>query len=783
MTKEVQGFISSLITTIRNDINNKKLYSDFRPCTRDVLWESDGLEAEKEEYYTHPKQRIEILANNFRPIPASRKKAGLYRIAYVYPEDIPDKFKARRDSFDLFSSRFQRKHPLVINNERIKNSFPKVLAERASSLRSLLRKKQCYFLSGERGVGKTAFLNNLFSTKYQIFDHQNVIWIRLDLTRTESYKMTLLEFLDLHTYDILVEKYIEGGNLPRKKQYFEDSDYKSAMETYNKHRKDLSKENLLNWMKGESIVDDNGQVINMRRYFSSKFKPRDQIISHEESMKRAAIYRRFLEEKGYSFIYVIDGLDESTIPLIRYEALKKWGEDILKIAQGKRCPNGLYIICARQESFRDLISHLGGSSIPHETIDWLVWPVDLYRVIENRIELFKSRASLQNKDEGVEYWRGDSGSYVVNLTLKAIHYAFRNIGIEEDLLRKYSRSGHMRALMKFFSDAIWETVSIMDEAYTEENVDFWLPTIAELNKQKPELTGLVEKQLMRKSYRIWTISTLNYLNHYAASIEFISNPKTLAPPGRSSEFPLIPIIWGDIEFESKDGYFTNNLLLKIRILQLVSEQSGKMAKVNNITITLASMYQYCPENITILLKAMVLQRLIDYVVDQDFFLPFDDSFIKITEIGFLVLKVWLSIPEYIEHSMQMSAIPYTLRKDFKKFRIIRIKGPLSFRKGLNVPDYIPKLFRTWAKFIAIISAIEKWESTRLRIFEHWRKEKDYNEVLLFNPEPLTLKIRNTVNNLIKQIIRDAEKNINDSGKRQMLKKLAIEYKVKLPREF
>lgn len=322
------------------------------------------------------------------------------------------------------------------------------------------------------------------------------------------------------------------------------------------------------------------------------------------------IYRDFILSRGYCCLYIIDGLDEATIPMQRANVLQRWRSNIFDIMQGKNVPDGLYIICARYESFRSIkdihetfleddkivgsqfdvyIEHLQNQNISRDLRQWLIFPVETRRIILKRLDLFEERIKRLDKKGHVEDWTPGSAKLIVDLTLHAISYTFKEIGIITDPIDTFSKSGHMRSILKFFRDALWETVAILNEQ--KIHPEMWIPGLAEFLAKNPELQKTMRDTIEKKHYRIWAISSLNYGTYFEHSINYDPQTEKLLYPSKVGEFPLTPIVWGDIEFEEDDSFFSNHLLTKVRVLQLLSQNKMKTISFKDVKNIISKIFQ------------------------------------------------------------------------------------------------------------------------------------------------------------------------------------------------
>ena len=743
---------------IKADFTEISRYYERIPSLYDVLIGKPPTEVrEKESRQIRPDQRIDILRRQFRRIPASPRNGGLYRIAYTYPETV-------RESLSLDPNPFPSPHCRaatlqIINDPKVDpKSVARLFACCASSLRSDMRKRECYLISGERGVGKTAFLNYIFSTQHATFDEEHVIWVRLDLTRAQILEMSIMELLDVHTYDILSEHYMGGGEFPYRNEFFDDVDYEHCFEEHKRRSQIFSMQQFRDFLDQVPFEDSTLRDMANQLLLLEDGAIRDLRIPYAEKKRRSELLRLFMRKQGYTFIYILDGLDEATIPMQELDILQLWKGDIVDIIEGKNVPEGLYVICARHESFRVLSKHLQNLNIGRNLRQFVVYPISVSQVIEKRLELFRERRERPDKDLSVEHWSYESAKLLVDLTFYAIRCALDEVGIEPNILEEFSRSGHMRSILKFFRDALWETVAILDENYTTLKVDKWLPVVASLTEERGDLDRQFKNILKQKSYRIWSLASLNYENHYEKSVSILSNKRKLSSPDESGEFPLIPIMWGDLELGKREGYFNNHLMGKVRVLQLLYSAQEKRVTFSQVKRTISAMFQYDPDNIDLLLRAMMLERLIDFEPHQDIFLGLEESVIRLTDIGKRLIKEWIYIPAYVEYTMQLAAVPSAVERDFYRFSIRRISGPLANTSSYRAGDYLARLFPALAKFVAVISAVEQWEVTRLRVWPYYSQVIGPAEDLIyFEPEWITQKLRKSLEDQAIGIVRGANR--------------------------
>jgi hypothetical protein len=286
---------------------------------------------------------------------------------------------------------------------------------------------------------------------------------------------------------------------------------------------------------------------------------------------------------------------------------------------------------------------------------------------------------------------------------------------------------------------------------------------------------LIEK----KYYRIWAVSSLNYANHFERSIYYDFKLKKLIYPSRVGEFPLIPVVWGDIEFEEDNSFFNNHILTKVRILQFLSQNAPKSLTFSQIVNTISEIFQKDQEKVDILLRASILQRLVDFDMKQNVLTSLPNSKLRLTDLGKAIIEKWIYLPAYNEYTMHLAAVPKNLLNEFPRFYPERKNGPLAGNEQfeyLMTPDYIARLFPTFAKWIALVAAIEFWEETRYNFYFKSGSNNTMADGIRFSFIKIADKLRKNIEKIINKIL-DNEKHLTQSA---ILKTLYEKYEIENP---
>ena len=310
---------------------------------------------------------IKKMLNLFRQITAGPEKAATLRQLYTFPDTKapPTHYNEATREFCL------NQHPENIP------SFLKFVCDKArlSSRYFLAKEEQQYVseykpgddrfvLSGPKGSGKTVLLNYMLSCFTNIMDDRQVIWVRVDLTKSGKFSGLDLRF-KRQTLWILANKYFSPRSIPPK----------GSTEFAREKRK------LLNWQSfSDYLSTEPGltapEAKKLAAYFESvTASPSDDDDApmvgpskddDEASMvnKVFRLAHRYCLTQGFSFFFVLDGLD-ATIPDTEHkERFGAWLDQALQMFSWDPRFAGAFLICLREESRRQLMIDYFGKQNP-----------------------------------------------------------------------------------------------------------------------------------------------------------------------------------------------------------------------------------------------------------------------------------------------------------------------------------------------------------------------------------------------------------------------------------
>src|ERR1041385_5001327 len=213
----------------------------------------------------------------------------------------------------------------------------------AARLRSS-RIRKWFSLTGERGVGKTFFLNHLFSKESSFLDAQNTVWVRINLVLNHGYDKDLPAWIYAQTAKILL------------RYYDQDSTYRTKETIVYPFYSDL-----VDWLEKQNLQPDYkhllmGRLFRMRQTFIEKAS--DEDIAPELCdivlCKQLFLLAR---ELGLSFIVVLDGFDRLDNDAMSRARFRELSTEVEKLCINSPALGAAFLVVSRAPPFR-INSHL-----------------------------------------------------------------------------------------------------------------------------------------------------------------------------------------------------------------------------------------------------------------------------------------------------------------------------------------------------------------------------------------------------------------------------------------
>ena len=333
---------------------------------------------------------------------ANKRNGNIYETIYSFPTKLTE--NVDDIDFDFMST---NQEMLVINKSKeISRGFISFICNKAIQLKkddgldSISNSK--FFITGEVGVGKTAFLNYLFSLYHSELRKKNVIWIRVDLTKHYHGNATLEDSLDFQIARIYRQHYMKS------KVSKSNTRFENFIRPFFQNEKD----NL-------------NQEIELNKALKDYYMPFDdkRTIPYNKNLQKSV---KAYIEKYYGVIYIYDGLDKVRTTNDFDEKL----DEVKNIINSEKFKS-VYIFVMRYESQQDLLYKVFKykelnqlSQLRGYGMSFRIVPSELSDIIDKRIDLIKQHWKVFLKKNADEIFNKDIGD---KLTRSEIYQLCENI--------------------------------------------------------------------------------------------------------------------------------------------------------------------------------------------------------------------------------------------------------------------------------------------------------------------------------------------------------------------
>lgn len=555
---------------------------------------------------------------------AGRDKEKLFTTLYAFPPDDGSYAYLTKQKVNLLN-RGEELLPLNLNEE-YSDHFLKCLCGRAktiknskSSIDSANRSR--FFFIGDIGSGKTTFLNYIFSKNFKYLNAMNVMWVRVDLTK--SYQSFTEQGEDKPLHEALL---FQIARLYRK-YYFKAEESAELVKLLEEGFEQLILSGRLSKDEVKGYID---------KFF---FEYDRENISELHPVVLQGI-KKYVQSK-YSFIFLFDGLDN----LYAGDWFEHKKMEIQRYILGNEKTKHLYIFVMRTASHADFLeSFLLGhekrtlSSLRKVAKTFRVLAPKLQTIVENRLSLLCDKRDEildENKDDIiVPEIRGDdinnklyqdlkkSVSWINTETIEAyydifLRFIFRGLSLEENeaLIPDWNKRLAYSALKNVVGEnfrVLLDVLSSLHKVFlqTIEGVGLRPPDIVSmsilLNQEDPSQFNYEShiknlKKILSRHYRVIP-PLMRKKAAYIHPYEYIySNEGNLElNPRQDSVTYIFNIFMGANACHKENEPY--HLLSKIRILQLLKQ--GTKADKTEVTENLYSMFGYKKEYLKIDLEEL-----------------------------------------------------------------------------------------------------------------------------------------------------------------------------------
>lgn len=197
-----------------------------------------------------------------------------------------------------------------------------------------------FSLVGERGVGKSFFLNYLSTKFIDLLDERNTIWLRINLVAHHGFDEDLDGWIWAQAAKILFRYYDTSSE-------YRTRDNKLCMDFYSA---------LLEWIESDKVRDEvarqsyRDKLVRMHSSFCQK----DMDADISPSLCPPAICQqlfRIAREKGISFIVVLDGFDRLDRDKFHRDRFNIFQNQIKQLFTSKTSEGPVYLLVSRHTTF------------------------------------------------------------------------------------------------------------------------------------------------------------------------------------------------------------------------------------------------------------------------------------------------------------------------------------------------------------------------------------------------------------------------------------------------
>ena len=246
---------------------------------------------------------------------------------------------------------------------------------------------------GRRGCGKTCCLNFLLSKYSERLDKRNTIWVRINLVEHYNSASDLSDIIRLQQAKVICRYYDKNSKEIDQNSKKKFLDVEKRLQDYIDGKKNWDK-----LRKKEEMRD----VEAFLEVFYDKRKDRS-ITSRFVPIMYCDEIRQYALEEGYSFIVVLDGLDQLEITsrsIARHRELVQMAYELSnKLDESKE----FYVFVCRKMTFlQDNIPFTVGASGQYEVIDPELKNILDYRInvmVKEFYDIKKRYGWTNNKDE------------------------------------------------------------------------------------------------------------------------------------------------------------------------------------------------------------------------------------------------------------------------------------------------------------------------------------------------------------------------------------------------
>lgn len=309
-------------------------------------------------------------------------------------------------------------------------------SQRDLSSETVRAKDHKWFLLGDRGVGKTIFMNYVLTVHSPLLNKQRVIWTRLDLTKDAPPELgvaqwmrwkilkTLFQYYDQHSYGDAQAKYKTDSHEHR---IWENKAAEEMVFDLSHTNADLFKwaQKLNNAMSPEVFQVEFAKL-------ESKF--RSEASADPENINDFGgvwffdcIWNYVVVNKKCAFLLLFDGLDQLGLSVNDKQRFERLRAELQSFLTNEYYLPSACLITMREHSYREMMRNSTFRSGERIAVTLSVAARLIY---ERRVEFIRNRGEVENRENAAVAFAGETAVAFCNAYLKFCTWCLTNTLLE-----------------------------------------------------------------------------------------------------------------------------------------------------------------------------------------------------------------------------------------------------------------------------------------------------------------------------------------------------------------
>jgi len=696
-------------------------YIDYMKANMTTKYLSDSL-------HFDPKL-VEVL-NAFHPIPLSKFKKQDHSDTYVIP-DVADHMAAEiqkslnTDSYITLNYSQARVTSLVSFWVKKAKSIVNISNMPSEAQRGAALQQTRYIILGKPGVGKTAFINYIFSKHSDDLERDKIIVIRVDLSDSSETHLNLEHKLNSKFLRIFATDYLN-----RYKEF--DSQFIRSFRDYlvkqlrdYAHPSSKTEEDLLVLQVSNFI-----NVLNKLRSDQSLrlTSPEAWTVNGVDPTYGHLAASRLLEylqrTHGYGYIFIYDGLDSVSIDHVRYSIYKSWLSQIKGATDNYHNRyTALYIVTMRDYSYIKAYADVVLFNAKQPFIRCRISPVSSEKILKRRFTYCSSNSKKSGNICGEQEVR-----ILYNNIKKSLHMLlFPNIEYDNGKVLNQlqcTTNDNIRLEFRFIRELLLVIGTALGRnAYSLlTNQGHEAETIEKLKRKKWHL------------YRVLLYGSANdpvYTNkiiyNQEGEIDIVSRNKSVIP----NIFNFRDVV------NDTDECLSSYALAKIRIIQYLTKVSNSPAYINDVIEWVSKFFRYSKDALRYETREMIYSGVIEPQLREEDLINANRNYkISVTGLGSFIIDRMLGESGYFEAVCDDTPINENFCTGIQRLS--------RFDTATSLSNYLIVKSKSVICFTLYLMALEEFQEARFdSIVKDYKLDLSYAPFQIFTPE-IIANLRGTI---------------------------------------